>query len=238
MKNSQFKTLTMIISLHTPKAGGSSFGQFLKNHFSDKFIGDYNDFPINKTLKERHKQAQKNRVKIKLLKQYFYNIKKIQCIHGHFLPYKYKDLYGKKDITFVTWLREPAERLASHYYYWMRAYNKNSAPLHKRVVEENWSFEKFCFSKEMQNFYSQFLWRFPISNFDFIGVTEYFDEDMHFFANNFLNLYDFDIPKKNINPNKKINYYSDKIFLTKLKQFHSKDYDIYNYALKKRESKL
>src|SRR5690606_39025041 len=103
-------------------------------------------------------------------KKHFYLLNNVKCIHGHFMPYKYHSLLKNKKNIFVTWLRDPIERLGSHYYFWLRTYDsKNSPPLHKKVVEENWSFEAFCFSKEMQNVYEQFFWKFPIDNFNFIG---------------------------------------------------------------------
>ena len=43
------------------------------------------------------------------------------CIHGHFLPLSYRHLARRADVRFVTWLREPIDRLLSHYHYWRRA---------------------------------------------------------------------------------------------------------------------
>ena len=38
------------------------------------------------------------------------------CIHGHFLPLSYRHLARRADVRFVTWLREPIDRLLSHYH--------------------------------------------------------------------------------------------------------------------------
>ena len=87
--------------------------------------------------------------KIKLYRKYILKLKKIKCIHGHFLPSKYIDLKNNKNVVFVTWLRDPLERLGSHYNYWKRAYNeKTSAPLHKKVVEEDLVKEDFITLRE------------------------------------------------------------------------------------------
>lgn len=172
--------------MHTPKAGGTSFKELLENHYKSKFVGDYKDFPINKTIEQRHVEVKKSNRQFQFYKKFYYDFKNIQCIHGHFLPYKYKSLVDKDNHKFVTWFRDPLERLASHYYYWYRSYNKNrSAPLHKKIVLEKWSFEKFAFSIEMRNFYHQFLWRFPVENFDFIGITEFLMK----MYNSFLNIF-------------------------------------------------
>src|SRR5690554_3573739 len=157
------KYLKMIISLHTPKAGGSSFKVLLEEHFKNRFFGDYSDLPINTNEFKRKADVIRFDKKFRLYKKYIYQFKRIECIHGHFLPYKYSSLLDDPEVIFITWLRDPLERMASHYFYWQRAYNKNkSIDLQKRVIEEKWSLEKFCFSNEMKNFYNQFLWNFPL----------------------------------------------------------------------------
>ena len=229
----------MIISVHTPKAGGMSFRALLEQHFGDSILLDYSDFPINTPPEIRNARAKKTRNKLLWLYNLGLKYKSIQCIHGHFIPYKYSRFYGKKNVQFVTWLRDPLERLASHYYFWCRNYKAKTTPgvLHRRIVEEKWSFEKFCFSPEMQNTYAQFLWKFPIANFDFVGITEHFDEDLAYFAKTFLGLHDVKIPTENRNPNKTDDYFTDAGFKNELMEFHAKDYEIYNRALAMRKAR-
>lgn len=230
----------MIISLHTPKTGGGSFKRLLINHFGKSFKGDYADIPLNKSLEDRTRRATEFDDDMNTFKKSSYKILEIECIHGHFLPYKYKKLLNNKDTLFITWLREPAERLISHYYFWQRAYSENVAPLHKRVIEETWSLEKFCLSEELKNIYKKFLWCFPIENFAFIGVTEHFNEDIVFFSKNYLgNNNTIEAPLININPNKQ-GMYSEKIdrdLLRAIKEFHAEDYALYNFALRKRKKR-
>ena len=70
--------------------------------------------------------------------------------------------------------------MVSHYNFRVRNNEGGTAKeaLHRKVVEEKWSLEKFCFSPKMHNFYTQFLWSFPLELFDYIGITESFDEDL------------------------------------------------------------
>lgn len=230
----------MLISVHMPKAGGMSFRSLLEEYYGTHFQHDYADLPINSPVKERHAMAEASFKKSQNTLMWEFNHRNTKCIHGHFIPYKYAGLYGKKNIQFVTWLRDPLERLASHYHFWFRHYDAKTTPgaLHRKVVEENWSFETFCFSKEMQNFYAQFLWKFPITQFDFVGITEHFDDDIRFFAKTFLGQLDINIPATNQNPEKPKNYFDDKAFIEKLKVFYAKDYGIYNTALEMRKARL
>ena len=230
----------MLISLHMPKAGGMSFRELLETHYGKRFMYDYADLPINTPVEQRHALAEENYAKSKKTFLWKFNHRKTECIHGHFMPYKYAGLHGKRNVQFVTWLRDPLERLASHYHFWFRQYDAKTTPgvLHRKVVEENWSFETFCFSKEMQNFYTQFLWKFPITQFDFVGITEHFDDDIRFFAKTYLSQSDITIPATNQNPEKPKSYFDDKAFVEKLKAFYAEDYGIYNTALEMRKTRL
>ena len=227
----------MLISVHTPKTGGSSFEAFLKNHFGHKFQEDYIENPL---FSESFELYSHNAILFNLeldeSKRAHYRSQNISCIHGHFIAHKYSNFLQDKNTNYVTWFREPAERLASHYKYWLRAdSNGITTPLHHKVIEEKWSFKKFCLSEAMRNVYSKYLWNFPVEQFDFIGIYEHFDEDIKYFARHFLNITDFEIPKVNVNPNKKGNYSDEIDFLDELKSFHAADYELYNYALNTRK---
>jgi hypothetical protein len=231
----------MIISLHTPKAGGSSFKDILQHHYGKSFLGDYADMPINKTFNERTKDALEFDKNFNFFERFKYKARGIKCIHGHFLPFKYQKLLDSRSTFFITWLREPTERLISHYYHWQRVYHEKSAPLYKKVVEESWSLEKFCLSEEMKNLYGKYLWRFPIDKFEFIGITEYFEDDVSYFINKYLEDFEMeDIPKRNMNPNSN-GLYSEKIskeLLSKIRSFHSEDYEMYEFAMEKRKERM
>ncbi len=168
-----------------PKVGGSSLGALLKNHFQQSFLGDYGDYPINKSENRRKIEAEIKRNKNILGERFFSRFRQVECIHDHFLPYKYLGVF--EEVNFITWLRDPIERLGSHYHYWKRSYSPGSkGALRKRMIVEDWSFEEFCFSEEMRNMYTRFLFKFPVDNFSFIGVFEFYDEDLSFFVDNFL----------------------------------------------------
>lgn len=218
----------MLISVHLPKTAGSSFKASLEKHFAEKFLPDYADLPINTPPIERQRHVLESG-----LTMIEHDFREVECIHGHFMPAKYLLLNTIRPLIFVTWMRHPVERIVSHYYFWQRRYWPEAPSLHKRIVEEKWSLEKFCLSEEMQNFYNQFLWGFPLHNFDFIGITEHYDDDFKYFSQTFLhhNLPSF---KVNINENNKGNYPISKTFRRQIESFHQLDMELYHSALKLR----
>lgn len=224
--------LTMLVSLHMPKTAGESFFNSLKDYYGDQVQRDYEDKPINTPVLRRNSNALKMCV-LNALKSY----EEADCIHGHFLPLKYMLC---KNAVFVTWMRDPVERLASHYFFWKRTHAPEiTFPLRKKVIEENWSLEKFCLSPEFRNFYSQFLWGFPIGRFSFIGITEDYDNELAFFYKHFFKNDSFQVYKKKRNLEKeKGSYFEDKEFRARVERYHSKDVALYRKALEMKERRI
>ncbi len=219
----------MIISLHLPKTAGTSLGVALEQHFGTRFLKDYSDLPINTTRYERNRAA---------LQASLYNAEQdfldIQCIHGHFLPIKYLLLANKRKISFVTWMRNPVERVLSHYFYWKRNYDPRKAPpLHRKVIEEDWSIERFCLGSEVRDIYGQFLWGFPIEYFDFIGITEFYQDDIKYFAQHYLKAY-IESERLNVGDKGERGYQIDMSLSKKIESFHAQDIELYQRALEKR----
>jgi len=128
-------------------------------------------------------------------------------------------------------MRNPVERVHSNYYYWKKTYNPRSDPLHRRVVEEDWSIERFCLSPELKIFYSQFLWGFPLDYFDFIGITEFYEDDIAYFGQHYLGA---NTKVKRLNVRTNSAYQIDRSFRNEIEAFHDRDMDLYHKALEKR----
>lgn len=223
----------MLISVHLPKTAGTSFIKSLQGHFGGALLSVYGDMPINTPPFERNKAALQESIHNAETTRFF----GIECIHGHFLPLKYLLLGCKMDLKFITWLRDPIERLLSHYYYWKRHYDPENAPsLHRRVVEENWSVERFCLSSELQNLYGQFFWGFPLEYFDFIGITEYFSEDLSWLSRQ-LNV-SLEMHIENIGNNEGGKYHIEEGLRMEIEKFHVSDIGLYKKALEMRQKRL
>jgi hypothetical protein len=174
----------VLVSIHMPKTAGLSFRGSLEAHFGDGFRPDYEDYPLAQPADQRRQRA---RLWGKSARAE--NFSGIECIHGHFLPLKYLPLAANRPCTFVTWLREPLARLQSHFHYWQRSYDPAAATtssLHRRVVEEKWSLRRFCLAPELKNVYTEFLWGFPVDRLNFIGITEYYADDLRYFSQEIL----------------------------------------------------
>lgn len=237
----------MIISVHVPKTAGTSFKQVLDIKFKNKILLDYDSSLSHLTIEEKRKTLISSSKKFNYIKRKHYHLTGVECIHGHFWPIKYVRFKKEKNVKFVTWLRDPIERIISHYYFWKR--NPQVDPtnrIKRQMISEDWSLEKFCLSNELKNFYNKWFWKFPIENFDFIGITEYFEEDLDFFNSKYLGRLHLFFennsfyPNTNTNPQKDDNYSSliAKSLLLSFRDFHSKDYEIYNQALKIRKDRI
>lgn len=223
----------MIVSLHMPKVGGNSFLVALKEVFSGRVYEDYGDmsdlqryFMRELSFEEVLSDASK-----------VSDVQSVDCVHGHFLAAKY-DTPEYDCAHFVTWLRDPVDRLVSHYNFFIRSYVEETAgPLFKRIIKEEWSLEDFCFSNEYRNIYTQYLRNFPVRRFSFVGVLEFYNEDLEYFSSKFLGA-----PATpfliNAGRNSCEKYKIDPGLRRAIEEFHALDVDLYRAALVFRGSKL
>ena len=135
-------------------------------------------------------------------------------------------------MQFITWLRNPVDRLFSHYNFFRRSYEPKAAgPLFRRIIEDNWSLERFCFCEEYRNLYGKYLWNFPWDNLDFVGLTEFYEDDLEFFSKRFLGT-----KVEALRLNCAVNGGSDNNAIDsglrrEVESFHSEDMALYNRAL-------
>ena len=75
------------------------------------------------------------------------------------------------------------------------------------------------------------MWGFPLRRFNFIGITEFFDEDMRSFSEEMFGS-DLKIKPINLNPNRDEEIYTiDDVLRTEIENFHKKDMTLYEEAL-------
>ncbi|MEM9398434.1 MAG: hypothetical protein AAF991_13220, partial [Pseudomonadota bacterium] len=214
----------------------TSFLGLLESHFGERLLRDYGDRPLNRSPWQRRLRALRGSARNAMSSS---RLAEFECIHGHFMPLKYRFLPGQNSVQFVAWLRDPVERLASHYHYWKRTYNPMDAGrLHRRVVEERWSLERFCLGPELQNTYSKFLWGCSLESFNFIGITEYYSEDVESFSQLFLGTTPPQVAAENVNEYRKRSdeqrferYIDAGAFRSRVELHHGDDVALYRKAL-------
>ena len=236
----------MLISVHLPKTAGTSFEHSLRRHFGAQLERRYADKPLHHHPLRRNLRAAREGLCGRHREE-----ASPACIHGHFLPLSYRHLARRADVRFVTWLREPIDRLLSHYHYWRRAADSDARDtlqdpmqdkVQRRMREENWSFEQFAQRRELRNVYRAFLWGFPVERFDFIGITEHYASDLREFGQRFLDR-DLRPAEENRNPAHRAGaagegYSIDRGLRERLERVHARDLSLYRFALELRERRL
>ncbi|MFZ2452116.1 MAG: sulfotransferase family 2 domain-containing protein [Methylovulum miyakonense] len=204
----------MLVSVHIPKTGGTSFQEFLKLHFKEGLFLDYVDKPMSKDSDTRNREAMENQANSKNCTY--------DCVHGHFLPVKYD--VAEKNNVFAVWFRDPVERVISRFYHGKRNVNGH-------LVTESMSLEEFCEIERLNNLYEKYLWNFSINKFDFIGITEDYDNSLQLFRKQ-LGINALGRFHANANPNKMKNTYEITTDLRKtIFNANRQDYEIYREAL-------
>lgn len=208
-----------------PKCAGTSMKRVFKRVYGDNFKVDYSSYC---TIPQKHRFA-------KILadsSQDDAQALQSGMIYGHFYPIKYVNVESRSSIkrSLVTFLRDPLERLVSHYSYWKGLKNGSVHFLYKQMVAEDWSFAKFALSMEMRNFYSQYFFQVPIDSFDFIGVHENLDNDWRKLCD-FLGIGCHELPRKNKSNSSSILSDLSSDLCSEIRDFHSEDYFLYNYAV-------
>ena len=155
------------------------------------------------------------------------------------MPIKYSLLRSAQRLQFVTWMRHPVERVVSHYLYWtMSGIPNNAGELHRKVVREEWSLERFCLGPEVRNLYSKFLWGFPVGRFDFIGITEFYDTEIAQFSTQIMGVV-LETRWENVNPSgPRHDSVGDPGLRRQIEDYHQHDMSLYRHALKLREQRM
>ena len=141
-----------IISIHFPKAAGTSLRKQLKSHFRSSFLY-YNNDPLTASGFETVDDLPKG----------------VKAVHGHFRAARYDAVSNAFRFTF---LRDPVENLISIYFYWLTL-RPFGHPWHDKFVSEKPSILDFGKYGPFRCLMSEtYFGNYDMSRLDFIGFYE------------------------------------------------------------------
>ena len=207
----------MLISIHMPKCGGTSFIQILKNLYGDKLFFDNG---INWAINNRQPLVMSP---------------KTCCIHGHFFANKYDYISNK---SLITWVRHPVQRVLSHYYFFLRNPHLRDNPDCRALHENRLSLVQFASLERIRNHMSYYFAGKSLLDFDFVGIVEFYEESLDIFFKLIQASTPFGVAyKKNENPNKSSQYNISKKETDALLELNALDVALYQEALDNFHSK-
>ena len=145
-----------LLSVHIPKTAGTAFRNILEQAYGiNNVIGDY---PPDKIHQPDSKIAAG-----------------VKVIHGHFLPNKYKGYHSQAKR--IVWLRHPIFRLISEYFFAKTIQDHENA-IHAQLLNNNLNILEFAQIPNMRNFLAKHIEGMKLQEFDFVGIQEFYQEDL------------------------------------------------------------
>jgi hypothetical protein len=212
-----------LVSIHIPKTAGTTFRSIFIDNVGVKNFAKV-DIYSSGNIKVNDKLFDKNRLP-----------KKITAIHGH-CSYSYLEQYFElhKEVKFMTWLRDPVERVISNYYF----LNKIIADRLQEEEDENLmirmgkTLEEFVRWEANQNVMSKFLEGAPLHQFSFIGLQDDFENELARLAR-VMNWQNIENRKHNVTGQKTGNINPEIINL--IKTVNQRDVELYKSVLQQRQ---
>jgi hypothetical protein len=147
----------MIISIHIPKTGGSSFAKVLNEVYADKLW-------VNYDLQWTPETSGRASIPCST-----------ECLHGHFEFDAFDEAYP--GASKITWLRDPVERTISLYHHIMTKPDRQN-DLIMEIYHNRPSLVEFSKIPWVSNQAMNYLRGAQASDFKFIGFLEHFEESL------------------------------------------------------------
>jgi len=200
--------LPKFIFVHILKTGGTTFRHnILEKFYKERYLYDGTFKVRNKKVNKRLKDEKKPVIDFSL-NNFPPNYKNALAIFGHFRIEKYEHL----NLPFVTFLRDPIERIISLYFYHKHLYNNITVREIAKMYENHMTY----------------ILGSDLKRLEFIGILEHYNESIEKFCRHFGIAVPERISKKRVSRNKKKISKEDKRYIRSLNE---EDYKLYNKAL-------
>jgi hypothetical protein len=198
----RLKSKNLIISIHIPKTGGTTFVDMLRNCAEEVLYLDYEyEGPSPSALFRRGEPLA---MPFESIVSDLESLPGRSVIHGHFPAEKYISKFP--NAVYVTWLRDPVERVVSNYLYWQRS-DVTGDRRWEGVIAQKLSLEQFAESDFARDLQRAFLYPLAVEDFDFIGITEEYDRSLELFRRLFCPGISFRSTMLNRNPDRQGEFY-------------------------------
>ena len=202
-----------LISIHIPKTAGTAFRHVLLEVYGCDAVKE--DYPPEKIYKPTEPIWSA-----------------IKVIHGHFHPRKYHGYFT--NAKRIVWLRHPIFRLISEYFFAKKIEDRKNV-IHAQLLEKNLGLLEFAEIPGMRNFLSKKIQPMKLTDFDFVGIQEFYAEDLQELKV-LLGWGEFQVSVKNSNRHQDyqrslVEIISDRQLMNKLASLNSQDMELYQKAL-------
>jgi hypothetical protein len=104
------------------------------------------------------------------------NGREFRAVHGHFSPVQFWSA-GRR-ATLIMWLRDPVDRIASYYDFWLTA-EPHGNPNHDEFLRREMTLAEFARWEPIRTeFARQYVAGLEPDDFAFLGVTERYEDDL------------------------------------------------------------
>ena len=215
-----------IISVHIPKTAGNSLLKALEDGLgTDRVRRDFGNRVSRLNVETLISEAEAFNGQLQNK-----DVEGVQCIHGHFLPQKYRRLIEQGWMA-ITWLREPAAHLYSNDHHILRTANTFEYlpdTIGYCTLNEGLNFRSFALHPMTRNFMQRFFCH--DLQYSFVGIIERYREDLEYFSQKFLDLsLPLCVQNRFSDPSTALAIEPD--LLKEIERVHERDYEMYRHYL-------
>lgn len=160
----------VIVFVHMLKAGGTTLREVVQPLYGDRLLRDYDDIPMS----NRPEHAVQRAARAAALQQ---NAARLDAdiVFGHFVMSKYRGL--RPDLRFGTMFRDPAARIVSHYFHYLR----NRGGPRNELLPDGITLAEFSALPNYADMYRYLLGDVAVQELAYVGITEEFNASVELF---------------------------------------------------------